>query len=65
MMNAMQSVVKMEFQNQFQDFEKLKSSLALYNIPMQVSAAMQPSEFQLKLCELQSDQFLLPKSQEN
>ena len=31
---------------------------------MQVSVAMQPSEFQLELCELQSDQFLLPKSRE-
>ena len=47
-----------EFQNRFQDFEKLKSPLALYNNPMQVSVAMQPSEFQLELCKLQSDQFL-------
>ena len=31
---------------------------------MQVSVAMQPSEFQLELCELQSDQFLLSKSRE-
>ena len=53
-----------EFQNRFQDFEKLKSPLALYNNPMQVSVAMQPSEFQLELCELQSDQFLLSKSRE-
>ena len=53
-----------EFQNRFQDFEKLKSPLALYNNPTQVSVAMQPSKFQLELCELQSDQFLLPKSRE-
>ena len=53
-----------EFQNRFQDLEKLKSPLALYNNPMQVSAAMHPSEFQLELCELQSDQFLLSKSRE-
>ena len=53
-----------EFQNRFQDFEKLKSPLALYNNPMQVSVAMQPSEFQLELCELQSDQFLLSNSRE-
>ena len=39
-----------EFQNRFQDFEKLKSPLALYNNPMQVSVAMQLSEFQLELC---------------
>ena len=31
---------------------------------MQVSVATQPSEFQLELCELQSDQFLLSKKQE-
>ena len=53
-----------EFQNRFQDFEKLKSPLALYNNPMQVSVAMQPSVFQLELCELQSDQVLLSKSRE-
>ena len=53
-----------EFQNRFEDFEKLKSPLALYNNPMQVVVATQPSEFQLKLSELQSDQFLLSKKQE-
>ena len=41
-----------EFQNRFQDFEKLKSLLALFNNPVQVRVAMQPSEFQLELCKL-------------
>ena len=31
---------------------------------MQVNVATQPSEFQLELCEVQSDQFLLSKKQE-
>ena len=38
-----------EFQNRFEDFDKLKSALALYNNPMQVSVATQPSVFQLEL----------------
>ena len=53
-----------EFQNRFEDFDKLKSPLALYNNPMQVSVATQSSEFQLKLMGLQSDQFVLSKKQE-
>ena len=53
-----------EFQNRFEDFDKLKSALALYNNPMQVSVATQSSEFQLKLMGLQSDQFVLSKKQE-
>ena len=32
---------------------------------MQVYAATQPSEIQLRLCDLQNDQFLLSKKMEN
>ena len=54
-----------EFQRRFGDFYKLKSLLASYNNPMQVNAATQPSEIQLRLCDLQNDQFLLSKKMEN
>ena len=53
-----------EFQTRFEDFQKLKSPLALYNNPMQVSVATKPSEIQLELCELQNDQFLLSNKHE-
>ena len=50
-----------EFYSRFQDFHQLKSLLPLYNSPMQVNAATQPSEIQLELCDLHNDQFLLSK----
>ena len=53
------------FHSRLEDFHKLKSLLALYNNPMQVNAATQPSEIQLELCDLQNDQFLLSKKMEN
>ena len=46
-----------EFHSRFEDFHRLKSILALYNNPLQVNGATQPSEIQLELCDLQNDQF--------
>ena len=54
-----------KFLTRFEDFYKLKSLLALYNNPMQVNAAIQPSEIYLELCDFQNNQFLLSKKMEN
>ena len=54
-----------EFQNRFEDFKKLKSPLALYNNPMQVSVVTQPSEFQFELWSFKVISFCCQKSKKN
>ena len=54
-----------EFRSRFEDFYKLKSLLALYNNPMQVNAATQPSKIYLELCDLQNDQSKKMENPEN
>ena len=53
-----------EFENRFKDFDRLKPNLYLYNNPMDVDVETQLSEFQLELCELQCDPFLLSRKNE-
>ena len=53
-----------EFENRFQDFDRLKPNLYLYNNPMDVNVETQLPEFQLELCELQCDPFLLSRKNE-
>ena len=54
-----------EFENRFKDFDRLKSNLYLYNNPMDVDVETQLPEFQLELCELQCDLFLLSRKKRN
>ena len=53
-----------EFENRFRDFDRLKPNLHLYNNPMEVNVETQQPEFQLELCELQCNQFLLSRKNE-
>ena len=53
-----------EFENRFRDFDRLKPNLYLYNNPMDVDVEIQLSEFQLELCELQCNPFLLSTKNE-
>ena len=48
----------------FKDFDRLKPNLYLYNNPMDVDVETQLLEFQLELCELQCDPFLLSRKYE-
>ena len=50
-----------EFENRFKDFDRLKPNLYLYNNLMEVDVETQQPEFQLELCELQCDPFLLSR----
>ena len=52
------------FENRFKDFDRLKPNLYLYNNPIDVDVETQLSAFQLKLCELQCDPFLLSRKNE-
>ena len=54
-----------KFRSRFGDFHKLKSLLALYSNSKQVNAATQPSEIQLRLCDLQNDQSKNMENPEN
>ena len=53
-----------EFNRRFADFDLLKTKLELFNNSMEVDIESQASCFQLKLCELQADPFLLSKNNE-
>ena len=48
----------------FADFDLLKTKLELFNNLMEVDIESQASCFQLELCELQADPFLLSKKNE-
>ena len=48
----------------FADFDLLKTKLELFNNLMEVEIESQASCFQLELCELQADPFLLSKKNE-
>ena len=50
-----------EFEIRFQDSDRLKPNLSLYNNPMNVNVETQLPEFQLELCELQCYPFLLSR----
>ena len=53
-----------EFNRRFADFDLLKTKLELFSNPMDVDIEFQASCFQLGLCELQADPFLLSKKNE-
>ena len=53
-----------EFNRRFADFDLLKTKLELFSNPMEVDIKSQASCFQLELCELQADPFVLSKKNE-
>ena len=53
-----------EFNRRFADFDLLKTKFELFNNPMEVDIESQASCFQLELCELRADSFLLSKKNE-
>ena len=53
-----------EFENTFKDFNRFTPNLYLYNNTMDVNVETQQPEFQLELCELQCDPFLLSRKNE-
>ena len=53
-----------QFNRRFADFDLLKTKLELFSNPMEVDMKSQASCFQLELCELQADPFLLSKKNE-
>ena len=53
-----------EFENRFKDFDRLKSNLYLYNNLMDVDVETLLPEFQLELCVLQCNPFLLSRKNE-
>ena len=50
--------VSKEFYDRFADFDLIKEQIKLFSNPMKIQIKTQPSEFQLELCDLQSDPFL-------
>ena len=52
------------FENRLKDFDRSKPNLYLPNNPMDVDVETQLSAFQLELCELQCDPFLLSRKNE-
>ena len=53
-----------DFENRFKDFDRLKPNLYLYNNPINADVETQISEFQLELCKLQCNPFLLSRKNE-
>ena len=53
-----------EFNRRFVDFDLLKTKLELFSNPMEVDIKSRASCFQLELCKLQADPFLLSKKNE-
>lgn len=47
-----------DFDRRFQDFEKLRPEMELFNNPMKCTMESQPAQLQLELCELQCDSSL-------
>ncbi|CAG9830113.1 unnamed protein product [Diabrotica balteata] len=57
--------IKREFDERFSEFDALKPDLELFNNPMGVNIQNQSAEYQLELCELQSDSFFQAKKNED
>ena len=53
-----------EFESRLKYFDGLKPNLYLHNNPINVNMETQLPEFQLELCELQCDLFLLSRKNE-
>ncbi|XP_050515720.1 general transcription factor II-I repeat domain-containing protein 2-like [Diabrotica virgifera virgifera] len=56
--------IKRELDERFSEFDALKPDLELFNNPMGVNIQNQSAEYQLELCELQSDSFFQAKKNE-
>ncbi|XP_028146248.1 uncharacterized protein LOC114339764 [Diabrotica virgifera virgifera] len=56
--------IKREYDEGFSEFDALKPKLELFNNPMGVNIQNQSAEYQLELCELQSDSFFQAKKHE-
>ena len=56
--------VSQEFYDRFAEFDSIKKQIELFSNPMEIQIEAQPSEFQLELCDLQSDPFLQSKKNE-
>lgn len=52
-----------EFKVRFQDFNRIRDDLNLFNNPMQVEIAEQKPEFRLELCDLQGDRFFISRKE--
>ncbi|XP_050500939.1 protein FAM200A-like [Diabrotica virgifera virgifera] len=57
--------IKREFDERFSEFDAVKPDLELFNNPMGVNIQNQSAEYQLELCELQSDSFFQAKKNED
>ncbi|XP_072401092.1 uncharacterized protein [Diabrotica undecimpunctata] len=57
--------IKREFDERFSEFDALKPDLELFNNPMGVNIQNQSAEYQLELCEIQSDSFVQAKKTED
>jgi hypothetical protein len=47
-----------EFNSRFADIEDMRDSIVLFNNPVGINIEDPPSQFQLELYDLQTDQFL-------
>ncbi|XP_071525917.1 general transcription factor II-I repeat domain-containing protein 2A-like [Panulirus ornatus] len=56
--------VSAEFDKRFTDVKSLKTSLALFNNPMESDIEHQPADLQLELCDLQTNFFFQTKKNE-
>ena len=56
--------VNQEFYDRFAEFDSIEEQIELFSNPMEIQIEAQPSEFQLELCNLQSDLFLQSKKNE-
>ncbi|XP_050502170.1 general transcription factor II-I repeat domain-containing protein 2B-like [Diabrotica virgifera virgifera] len=52
-----------EFNTRFEEIESLKSSVLLYNNPLEATIDDQPPNLQLELCDLQADMFLITRQE--
>ncbi|CAG9839547.1 unnamed protein product [Diabrotica balteata] len=57
--------IKREFDERLSEFDALKPDLELFNNPMGVNIQNQSAEYQLELCEPQSDSFFQAKKNED
>ena len=56
--------VSKEFYDRFAKLDSMKKQIEFFSIPMEIEIETQASEFQLELCDLQSDPFLRSKKHE-
>ena len=57
--------VSKEFDSRFVEFDLMKKQIEFFNNPMKEGIKTQASEFQLELCDMQSDPFHRSKKNKN